>query len=307
METTWFLDWLAVDVSADERAIKRAYAAKLKQIDPAADPEGFARLREAYERARDWLARVEPDEASDEPLPATGTAASTVPANAMPSQQEGPAEAAERSVRGLAHKLAAGEPADIAAELDASGAALRLHHADAIFHFERSLLAVLASARIMQRPAVFAAASVHFEWKEYLRLKSLGALGAWVESVEQERQAFAAMDISRREDILHWLSNYGDGGDEIPVPAALTWPRLEGALAKFPRYLGLYVSAQRADAWKARYTEVVAAPDWSAESDAERESRFKTMPQPMAPAIRWLGRLVVACALICFVVYAYSL
>ncbi len=42
---------LGLDASADERSIKRQYARLLKVHRPDADPEGFQRLREAYEAA----------------------------------------------------------------------------------------------------------------------------------------------------------------------------------------------------------------------------------------------------------------
>lgn len=42
---------LAIDSTGDERAIKRAYAKKLKALDPAADPQSFIALRNAYEAA----------------------------------------------------------------------------------------------------------------------------------------------------------------------------------------------------------------------------------------------------------------
>ena len=42
---------LGIGATADRREIKRAYAAKLKTIDPDADPEAFLRLREALDVA----------------------------------------------------------------------------------------------------------------------------------------------------------------------------------------------------------------------------------------------------------------
>ena len=63
-----FLARLGLDASADERAIRRAYAQRLKAVDPAQDPRGFQSLRESYEAALAWAKRVRP-----RTLPATPT------------------------------------------------------------------------------------------------------------------------------------------------------------------------------------------------------------------------------------------
>lgn len=77
-----FLARLGLDASADERAIRRAYAQRLKAVDPAQDPRGFQSLRESYEAALAWAKRARPRapralpaapegrEAAEEPLPA---------------------------------------------------------------------------------------------------------------------------------------------------------------------------------------------------------------------------------------------
>ncbi|MNK90830.1 Gram-negative bacterial tonB protein [compost metagenome] len=57
---------LGIGPTNDQKSIRRAYAAALKRIDQAADPEGFAALRGAYEHVRAWAERqlegdAEPD------------------------------------------------------------------------------------------------------------------------------------------------------------------------------------------------------------------------------------------------------
>jgi hypothetical protein len=46
---------LGLRPDADERAVKRAYAAKLRTVRPDADPEGFQRLHAAYQEALEWV------------------------------------------------------------------------------------------------------------------------------------------------------------------------------------------------------------------------------------------------------------
>ncbi len=54
MDTSWYTQ-LDLPPDADERAIKRAYAAKLRTTRPDEDPEGFQRLNEAYQTALEML------------------------------------------------------------------------------------------------------------------------------------------------------------------------------------------------------------------------------------------------------------
>jgi hypothetical protein len=51
----WALRRLGLDAGADERAVKRAYAARLKTTRPDTDPEGFQALHEAYQAALVWV------------------------------------------------------------------------------------------------------------------------------------------------------------------------------------------------------------------------------------------------------------
>ena len=54
---------LGLPATADTRTIKRHYAKLLKQTRPDEDPQGFQRLRDAYEEAlahKDWEQQNEP-------------------------------------------------------------------------------------------------------------------------------------------------------------------------------------------------------------------------------------------------------
>lgn len=83
---------LGLDADADERAIKRAYAAKLKTVRPDEDPEGFQRLNEAYRAALRWAqSRVAQENGS-----AAGAVAAA-PAIVVPAAQEDAATPAPAS------------------------------------------------------------------------------------------------------------------------------------------------------------------------------------------------------------------
>lgn len=66
----WALRVLGLGSDADERAIKRAYATRLKTTRPEDDPEGFQRLHEAYQAALSWMQSRSLDADPDEDIDA---------------------------------------------------------------------------------------------------------------------------------------------------------------------------------------------------------------------------------------------
>jgi len=59
-------DILGVEPTDDVAAIKRAYAAKLKLHHPEEDPEGYQRLREAYDQAVKWAKKRSKERSSEQ-------------------------------------------------------------------------------------------------------------------------------------------------------------------------------------------------------------------------------------------------
>lgn len=84
---SWALEWLELPADADERAIKRAYAAKLRVTRPDNNPVGFQRLHEAYKAALDACRDAAPCGAVPGDLPSWATA-EALQANAVWSAAE---------------------------------------------------------------------------------------------------------------------------------------------------------------------------------------------------------------------------
>ena len=84
---------LGIAETTDERAIKRAYAAKLRIHSPEADPAGYMTLREAYEAAKRYAeAMREHPGATESPglllsQPVIPAATETTPPSPSPQQQ----------------------------------------------------------------------------------------------------------------------------------------------------------------------------------------------------------------------------
>lgn len=66
MEKELILQILGIDELSDERAVKAAYMQKLKVTNPEDNPEGFRRLREAYEKAVEILQKAPEEEEAQE-------------------------------------------------------------------------------------------------------------------------------------------------------------------------------------------------------------------------------------------------
>ena len=66
MERELIYHILELDRLTDERTVKAAYMKKLRVTNPEDDPEGFRKLREAYEGALELLRKAEEEDEEEE-------------------------------------------------------------------------------------------------------------------------------------------------------------------------------------------------------------------------------------------------
>jgi len=288
MSMPWFLELLDLPPHADERAVRRAYAVRLKLIDPAVDPAGFARLREAYEAARAWVADEDHDDVV-EPSPLVAMEPST--ADEAPAQPAvvaiNPQEQAIRLVDHFATRTAEGATEHVRQELEACTAELRLQYIDAPGIFEEVLIDRLARGLIGKRVAVFAQASDIFHWQELGHLTALGPKGMWIEAVETQRMAWATLPPLVRANRLALIEKAEAAKGTLPSQIVRRWFEVRDDFRRFPAYLSLYLTLLRQQEWASSYDALPAAERQALE--APRKKRRVRIPAPV-----WVVVVIVA-------------
>lgn len=270
--TPWHLEALGLPAHADRVAVRRAYAAALRRIDPAVDPRGFAHLREAYEAARAWCEAMAgeaaaaeaiaeapaeaPHQAVDaaaEPPPDDPSAPPGVPPDDDVEGNEAVASAADPTIAlawRFAAEVAAQTPDAVATSLTQALAEVRTQYIDAPGRFEEHLIDLIGLQRIAHRAAVFAAMEDQCHWREVGHLASLGERGRWIETVMVQRDAWAQLASDWREA---WLARFVRAEARLDRSLLRDWPDVARLHQRYPAWIGLHLSAATLSAWQALF------------------------------------------------------
>lgn len=286
-----FLDYLELDNSADERAIRRAYAGKLKLIDQEADAAGFQALREAYEVSLQWVRWQQQQAAqqaamSDEETAAEATPAASEPPVAVqipvPEPETNPALAPighvlldatppEAAAQAVFNELAA----ELAASSSAAGWASDTVHRDKLLRclddprllsiaardiFEWYVAELLANGWRPGQEALLVAATRVFAWHDDpRRLLRFGWVGDILNRAIIERTAFDQQAESTKKEQRDLIARLRD-----PVPPShgeliAKMSMIERTFSQFPAWFQLITNMENLQQWRELDRQV---PSW---------------------------------------------
>lgn len=284
-DTPWFLDLLGLPAHADTVAVRRAYAARLRQVDPAAEAGAFQRLRHAYDTALAWCNEHPPIDkagASDGWVACPETASTDETAPITPP----PDHAAEDALRRLRDALRDTNDDAAASLLGSVLASLRHGYVDAPGQFEELLVDALANANIDRRAALFHAATGAFHWHEVGHLRAGDKHAAWIGRVLAQSEDWATLDTGWRTT---WLALIARAQDGIDAYVARRWPDIGRLRARLPDWLTLHLADAQLDAWQAAFA--CLPHDTRDEFERRAAPPSASMPRrgPPARASRHLG------------------
>lgn len=267
-----FLRRLGLDQGADARAIRRAYARELKQVDQALDPQGFQDLRDCYETALAWAAWVAQEAQAAAPAVAAAVVDEAEPVfvfQAEPASGPGPATDAgpAPAMRGhhaferfrsrfasLPTGMAKGMKTAWTAALDAALADDDLVNFDARLAFELALAQLLAEGWQPGHEALFPTAAKRLGWDRDRRtLARLGMVGELLDLALDERLGFFAQDVQARahqRQVLSLLRAAAPCGDRRILAEMAV---VELMLLRFPHWMPLIAPMAEVERWRARY------------------------------------------------------
>lgn len=292
-----FLLALGLDEQADERAIRRAYARRLKQIDQAADLGGFQALREAYETALAWAQyrqreetqvqqegqlRAQPSlqleaqspaaaamqSADVDATPQAAAAGLSTPAEEAPSGLTAAEQALELvwqryqdDVTALAAARGLTNEAGWERILRARLADEELINIDARTQFEWRIVHTLGNGWRRGHEALFPAAIAVFGWADECRaLAQFGYDGKLLNQAIDEHNLFFSQEIAVRSVQQRITTLLRRETQADPIEIRWSMRELESMQERFPALLLLNTNPDNVAHWREVYANYQAAP-----------------------------------------------
>jgi hypothetical protein len=274
-----FLRRLGLELDADTKAIRRAYARELKLIDQEHDLPGFQLLREAYETALDWAKYQRPAPADAAPVAATDLAllpqpapapAAAAPLDDLPElppvkPAPGPAIVLENP-----HALAATvfarftentkrivelgllkDPSLLESEMRKRLDDDERLNITARSLFEARIAQLLFGEWTLESGVVFGAAATVFNWTEdRRRLQQFGQAGAYLDRTIEERTMFQAQpqeQLARQRAVMARLR---EAKRPTIVQIRRDLAHVERMIERFPNLLAMMVKRETVEQWR---------------------------------------------------------
>lgn len=336
-----FLYFLEVDDSADERAIRRAYARKLKLIDQEKDAAGFQALREAYEVALQWVrwqqqqlaqqmatgieeSVAEESASGNEPLelapvPGSDQASTNPQVPAASGDQELDVIQPEVEARGVFGELVA----ELAALSSAAGWSSDKVHRDKLLRclddprllsiaardiFEWYVAELLASGWQPGHEALLVAAVQVFSWEEDpRRLVRFGWVGDTLNRAITERAVFDQQPEPARKAQRDLIARLRD-----PVPPShgeliAKMHLVEWIFSRFPVWLPLISSVENLRLWRELDARV---PAWKRRLSFQKKGKPGDSSSfayvPASQGINWRWSVVIVIVVFLRIVFSVS-
>lgn len=262
---------LGLRPDADARAVRRAYAVQLKQIDQATQLDAFQALRHAYEFALAGIAQRDALEAqaktaaltsgpAEAPTPVAEPASPPAPATASPADAAPAAELTMPPSAALAASVfqpfAAQAAAGFTSEDDASAALAQALGDDRLLNLEARTIFEWQVAHLIMtgwRPGhefLFGPACTAFGWEQdRAHLRIFGQLGASLDAAINEKLVFfqqAPTAFERQARVIRRLRS-ADPPTATLLREDLHWVRL--LVQRYPNWLRLVTSQEHINAW----------------------------------------------------------